>query len=187
MSMDSFCDGDIVQAQPIAVDVEPKGQKQYQADALRILEGLPTRGSACKRLQIRCGCTPCLHPEIMAIRERDITDFRSTPDFDLIYFTFAMGQQPGPEMVERFQYCRMLLKPGGLLVLLLPDNKRLADRKRPRQHFFPAFMSTISISGRISFPVALLQSSGLVKVHRKDIARYGVIVTGSRPVSYNRR
>ncbi len=180
--MDSFCDCETARVQPVTVDVVAERQKQYQADALRLLAGLVTGAAECKKLQVRCGGTPCLHPDIAAIEEGEITGFRNAPDFDFIFFTFANGQQPGTDMVKLFQYCRMLLKPGGLLALLLPENK-----KRPWYYLYPAFMPIIGTRSGKSFLVALLQSSGLVEVHQKNITRYGVIVTGNRPYSHRRR
>ena len=182
ITMDSFCDCETARAQPITIDVVPERQKQYQADALRLLAGFATGGSECKRLQIRCGGTPCLRTDIIAVQETEITDYRNAPDFDFIFFTFAFEQRPGLDMIERFQYCRMLLKPGGLLALLLPENKQ-----RPWYSFNPLFMPTISTRSRKSTVVALLQNSGLLNVHQKNITRYGIIVTGNRPVPYTRR
>jgi len=136
--MNSFCREITTRQRTESNDAGSEIQRQYQADALRLLSRVSKGGVECKQLQIRCGGTPCLHPEIMAIRERDITKFRNRPDFDLVFFTFATGQKPGVEMIECFHYCRMLLKPGGTLALLLPD-----DKIRAGNFFFQAFTQAV--------------------------------------------
>ncbi|HEB69625.1 MAG TPA: class I SAM-dependent methyltransferase [Desulfobulbus sp.] len=158
-----------------------KRKRQNLQETLRILAEVGTGGQQCKKLQIRCGGTFGLYSDVMVIQEGEVTGFRNLPDFDFVFFTFAIGQQPGPDMVNLFQYCRMLLKPGGTLALLLPDEK-----KRPRHHFFSTFfMSIIGIRSGESSMVDLLQNSGLVNVHEKKVTRCGVIVTGNRPVPYS--
>ncbi len=179
--MDSFCDCETARAQPITIDVVPKEQKQYQADALRLLAGVATGGAECRKLQIRCGDTPRLHPDITAFAEGEVTGFRNAPDFDLVFFTLANGQQPGADMVKLFQYCRMLLKPGGTLALLLPD-----DKVRAGNFFFRAFTQAVREKGQKEMTETLLRRAGLVKVRHGKRRKSGVIVTGNRPVPYYR-
>lgn len=159
----------------------PRRKRQSQQEILWLLAESITEDCECKKLQVRCGGTPGLHPDVAAIKEGEVTGFRNAPDFDLVFFTFAIGQQPGPDMVKLFQYCRMLLKPGGTLALLLPD-----DKVQPGDYFFPAFTQAILAKGQKSIPVALLRRAGLVKAQYRKRRKFGVIVTGNRPVPYSK-
>jgi len=158
-----------------------KRKRQNQQEILWLLAEAVTEGRECKKLQVRCGGTADLHSDVAAIQEGEVTDFRNAPDFDLVFFTFAIGQQPGPDMVKLFQYCRMLLKPGGTLALLLPD-----DQVQPRGYFYPAFVRAIQAKEQKSIPVTLLRRAGLVQVEHGKMKNLGVIVTGNRPTPYSR-
>ncbi len=141
---------------------------------------LLTKGRGdCNMLQVRSGNTFSIQDDIPAIHEGDITNFRNGPDFDLIFFTFLPNLKPDQEMIAKFQYCRMLLKPGGMLALLLPYNKR-----RPWWSLALTGKPFFSAVDRENFSVSLLKRAGLARVRQIPYKNFGMIISGYRRQSY---
>ncbi len=91
----------------------------------------------------------------------DINSFMELPVFDLLYFFEFLSDYPKNRHMELLQYCKMLLKPGGLLVTAAMKN-----RENPN-----------------SRPVALrdlLEQSGFYKVRSYRLSGNLQLLTGER-------
>jgi hypothetical protein len=129
-----------------------------------------------KSLQVRCGNTEQLAGVEEIVELKALTRFHHQPEFDLIACTFAGDREPGPELTGPLQYCRMLLKPGGRIALLLPG----ATDSRWYHLLFSHFPFGRSM-GRGCPRVALLKQAGFVDIRRQVRPGLGRVITAQRP------
>ena len=127
-------------------------------------------------LQVRCGGTELLAGVGTVVALSELTSFHHPPDFDLIVCTFARGQEPGPELVAALQYCRMLLKPGGRLALLLPR-----DIGQNWYHSLFAHFPFARAVGRECPRVALMVQAGFIDIRKQVRPGLGRVISGARP------
>jgi len=58
----------------------------------------------------------------ITVKVSEICEFRAPPEYDLIYLFECLSQYPKSGRMEMLQYCKMLLKPGGRIVLAAARN-----------------------------------------------------------------
>jgi hypothetical protein len=138
----------------------------------RAVNRLARKQGAENWLQVRCNASLSLPATVTSIHEQSITSFRHAPDFDLVLFTLGKDQPLETALFAKLSYCRMLLRPGGTVVLVLPETGV--------QSLFPCFSNIISFH-KISCEAAALRRTGYIKVAEKYVQGQGRIVYGQRP------
>lgn len=91
----------------------------------------------------------------------DIKTFMAQPEFDRLYLFECLSDYPENRRMELLQYCKMLLKPGGLLVTAAVKNSQ-------DPNFRPAALRD------------LLQKSGFYKVRSYRLSANLRLLTGER-------
>ncbi len=129
-----------------------------------------------RSLQVRCGGTERLAGVGRIVELKALTRFHHPPEFDLIAFSCAGELEPGPELLEPLRYCRLLLKPGGRLCLLLPG-----EIQSRWHHFLFAHFSFGRSIGRQCPQVALLIQAGFVDVRKRARPGLGRVISARRP------
>ncbi len=103
--------------------------------------------------------------EFVRIRH-ELHTYLSKPRFDVILFTAPDRKHKESELYENLSYCRMLLKPGGSIWLLLETNHRYGFLQR--------------LLWKKSREAAWLTRTGFTQLHRKKIGPETVFLCGSR-------
>ena len=129
-------------------------------------------------LQVICPGAGRLDGQGTVVSLDRITMFRSQPVYDPVVFSFAEDCRPEPALLPVLQYCRMLLKPGGRLALLLPASVP----PTPYDYFMCRLLPGRWARHR-SDAAALLQSAGLTEVRHFVSMGSGRVIWGLRPVS----
>jgi len=93
--------------------------------------------------------------------------FISKPRFDLIFFSLPKNGYEQSAVCETLCHCRMLLKPGGLLVFQTID-----DRHDNLLQFF---------NWKKSMEARILIRAGYSRIHRLKMAKQRTFICGQRP------
>lgn len=95
----------------------------------------PTATDALLRLQLGCGgrfhpawVNVDLHPQHPSVRRHDVTAPLPFPDchFDALYHAHLLEHLPRPQALPFLRECRRVLKPGGILRVVVPDLEQIA-------------------------------------------------------------
>jgi hypothetical protein len=151
--------------------------KQWFLNTSTLLERVPNISHKNRWLQVQCESTPIYSSQIRGIKIEDIIKFRDAPVYELIFFTFKGGSPSINNFFEKLQYCRMLLKPGGMIVLIVPNDQAIS--------WFTFVVSLMYKS--YSSVVIILKRAGFIKVKKRINGRNGVLVYGERPGSRKKR
>ncbi len=140
----------------------------------RVVNKRIQKEKAVKILQVRSLETVDVGGIFTTIDEKILTDFRNKPDFDMVAFVSVGSNNAEAAMKEKYCYCKMLLKPGGMLLLVLLEQKELCWRD-----FLPALLQKKAQEEHLN----RLAKSGYVAVKKKIVPGLGVLVFGKRPAS----
>ncbi len=162
----------IVGLLPGDVAMFAQGQQRNQ----RLFASVGRGVEAPKRLQILCPGTGRLDAAMTAVRLQELAEFREQPRYEIIYFTFAEDVGLDRTLIPCFQYCRLLLRPGGRLAFLLPGAGPGGLRGT-----LSAFLPMSRYAARRSYPADLLRAAGFNDVQVLLRPEAGRIVLGRRP------
>ena len=157
---------------PCDVAMFAQGQQRNQ----RLLASVGRGVEAPEKLQIHCPGTGPLDAAMKAVRLQELAEFREQPRYEIIYFTFAEDAGLDRTLIPCFQYCRLLLRPGGRGALLLPGAGPGSLRGT-----LSAYLPMSRYVARRSYPADLLRAAGFNDVQVLLRPKAGRIVLGSRP------
>ena len=155
-----------------------QGQQRNQ----RLFSSVGRSVEAQDKLQILCPGTDRLDAAMTAVCLQELAEFREQPRYEIIYFTFAEDAGLDRTLIPCFQYCRLLLRPGGRLAFLLPGAGPGGLRGT-----LSAFLPMSRYAARRSYPADLLRAAGFNNVQVLLRPGEGRIVLGSRPSTPWRR
>ena len=135
-----------------------------------------------ERLQVLCPGTDPLDAEIKIVPLQELASFREQPRYEIIYFTFAEDARLARTLIPHFQYCRLLLRPGGWLTLLLPG-----EGPEGLRAVISTFLPMSRHVARKNYPADLLRAAGFTDVRVLARPGQGKIVLGRRPSPFWRR
>jgi len=131
-----------------------------------------------ERLQVCCPGTGRLDSGVTSVCLHNLTQFREKPKYGLIFFTFTEKGRPGSNLIPGLQYCRLLLRPGGILALLFPG-KTDGDLR----WLLSAFAPMSRYYALRNYPADLLRSAGFRDVRLLVRRGCGRMVFGGQPAS----
>ena len=152
-----------------------RGQQKNQ----RLFSSVDRGMEAAERLQIICPGTDRLDAAIKVVPLQELAGFREQPWYEIIYFTFAEDTRLDRTLIPCFQYCRLLLRPGGRLMLLLPGACPGGLRA-----VVTSYLPLSRYVAQRSYPADLLRASGFSDVRVLTRPGAGRIISGRRPSAF---